>query len=85
MHMAIQSCPERAETLYTPAVICHEMWAALGKSRGSLQLRELTVRSCLLTALLGAEETGPSLKGGSQRQVSGFTEVHTLPCSDPLL
>lgn len=33
MHMATQSCPEWAETLYTPAVICHEMWAALGKAR----------------------------------------------------
>lgn len=65
--------------LYTPAIICGLSWQG-----GSLQPKELRVRGCLLTALPGVGETSPSLKGGSGRQMSAFTTVHTWHCTDPL-
>lgn len=65
--------------LYTPAIICGLSWQG-----GSLQPKGLRVRGRLLTALPGAGETSPSLKGGSGRQMSAFTTVHTWHCTDPL-
>lgn len=76
---SIRAVPQWAEMLYTPAIICGLSWQG-----GSLQPKGLRVRGHLLTALPGAGETSPSLKGGSGRQMSAFTTVHTWHCTDPL-
>lgn len=72
--------------LYNHTLIGYWMWAALGSTGSSWQLRqtlkELTVRGCVLTALSAARETRQFLRGGFGWHITMYSAGWLYLCTE---